>query len=242
MENENLLDKLAVNEIKTQSDYLADRIRNMIISRDFSDNYKFPNELEFSKKLNVSRATLREAYKVLATQGYIRIAKHGTYVKCRDEIAKQGDFVASLELADEREMLEFVCALEPEAVFLAAKKIDDDGLKRLEDLLIACETAVDDSKELLEKNHQFHDCIRELAKNTLITSALAAYYDIFNNQIIAKIYSSDVDIVEFRTKSLEQHRELFNAFKDHDAEKAKNISYQHLLYDIEAHELRYKTV
>lgn len=242
MENENLLDKLVVNEIKTQSDYLADKIRSMIISRDLNDDFKFPNELEFSKKLNVSRATLREAYKVLATQGFIRIAKHGTYVKCRDDIAKQGGFGASLELADKREMLEFVCTLEPEAVFLATKKIDDAGIKKLEGLLNACEAVADNSKELLEKNYQFHAYIRELAKNTLIISALAAYYDIFNQQIIGKIYSSNIDIVEFRTKSLEQHRELFNALKNNDAGKAKEIAYQHLLDDIEAHELRFKRV
>ena len=229
-----LLDKLAVKEIKTQSDYLADKIRNMIVSRELVDGFKFPNEVEFCKTLNVSRATLREAYKILATQGFIRIVKHGTYVKCRDDIAKHGDFVASLELADLREMQEFVCALEPEAVFLAAKKIDDAGLGKLEGLMKACEAAAANPKELLKKNYQFHACIRELANNTLITSALAAYYDIFNHQIIEKIYSSHDNLNEFIENSLEQHRELFNAMKNNDAEKAKTIAYHHLLDDVEA--------
>lgn len=131
MKKQDLLEKLVVTEIKTQSDYLADKIRNMIISGELDDNFKFPNEMEFSKKLNVSRTTLREAYKVLTTQGFIRITKHGTYVKSRADIAKQGDFVASLDLADKREMLEFVCALEPEAVALAAKKLMKKGSKSL---------------------------------------------------------------------------------------------------------------
>jgi len=240
MENENLLDELVVNEIRTQSDYLADKIRDMIISRDLKDDFKFPNEIEFSKKLNVSRATLREAYKVLATQGFIRIAKHGTYVKHRDDIAKHGDFVASLELADEREMLEFVCTLEPEAVALAAKKIDDTKLKKLEELLNACEAVADNSKELMKKNYEFHAFVREAADNTLIISALAAYYDIFNQQIIGKIYSSDTDIAAFRTNSLKQHRELLDALRNHDAEKAKEIELQHLLDDIEAHDIRFQ--
>lgn len=240
MEKENLFDKLVVNEIKTQSDYLAENIKNMIITRELADDFKFPNELEFSKTLNVSRATLREAYKVLSTQGFIRITKHGTYVKSRADIAKQGDFVASLDLADKREMLEFVCALEPEAVALAAKKIDDEGLAELSVLLTACEDAAQDSKELMEKNYQFHTYIRDWAKNNLITSALTAYYDIFNDQIVEKIYSSNTSIVEFRTKSLAQHRELFDALKNHDSDKARQISFQHLLDDIRAHELRYR--
>ena len=240
MEKENLLDKLIVNEIKTQSDYLAENIKNMIITRELDDNFKFPNELEFSKKLNVSRTTLREAYKVLVTQGFIRVTKHGTYVKSRAEIAKEGDFTASLDLADKREMLEFVCALEPEAVALAAKKIDDEGLQKLEVLLLECERVAEDSKALMETNYQFHTYIREWAKNYLITSALAAYYDIFNQQIVEKIYSSDVSFVEFRNNSLVQHRELFDALKNRDSDRARQIAFQHLLDDIRAHELRYK--
>lgn len=235
---DDLLDKLAVNEIKTQSSYLADNIKNMIVSREINDEFKFPNEIEFCKKLNVGRATLREAYKILDTQGFIRITKQGTYVKCRDDIAKKGDFMASLELADKREMIEFVCALEPEAVFLAAKKIDENAIGKLEELMNECEAAINNSKELLKKNYQFHSYIRSLANNNLITSALTAYYDIFNHHIIENIYSLNNNIVEFKVKSVEQHRELFSALKSKDAEKAKNIAYHHLLDDIEVHELQ----
>lgn len=240
MQNNKPLDKLVVNEIKTQSDFLADEIKNMIVSQDLEDGFIFPNENVFCKKLNVSRGTLREAYKILDTQGFIHRTKHGTYVRCRDDIAKQGNFSASLELADRREMLEFVCALEPEAVFLAAKKIDDKGIKELEVLMEACEDAFGNSKELLEKNYQFHEYIRELSDNNLITSALTAYYNIFNHQIVENIYSWYNRLSEFKTKSLEQHRELFNALKNKDAEKAKKVSYQHLIDDIETHEIQFK--
>ncbi|MCD8351881.1 MAG: FCD domain-containing protein [Planctomycetaceae bacterium] len=241
-DTQTLLDKLVVKEIKTQSDYLADKIRNMIVSRELSDGFKFPNEVEFCKTLNVSRATLREAYKILATQGFIRIAKHGTYVKCRDDIARKGDFAASLELAETGEMQEFVCALEPAAVFLAAKRIDAAGLEKLENLLKVCEEAADNPKELLKKNYLFHACIREFADNTLITSALAAYYDIFNHQIIENIYSSHSHLDEFIANSLVQHRELFDAIKNHDAERARDIAYHHLRDDVEANELEGKAV
>lgn len=229
MNNDKLLDRLVISEIKTQSDYLADKIKNMIVSRDFHDGFVFPNENEFCKKLNVSRSTLREAYKILDTQGFIHRTKHGTYVKCRDDIAKQGDFAASLELADNHEMVEFVCALEPEAVFLAAKKVDGEGLAKLEELMIACEDAVENSKDLVEMNYQFHAYIRELANNNLITSALTAYYDIFNHQIIEDIYAVSTDTMDFKKNSLEQHRELYDAMKNHEAEKAKSLAYNHLL-------------
>lgn len=229
MENNKLLDKLAISEIRTQSDYLADKIKDMIVSRDFHDGFTFPNENEFCKRLNVSRSTLREAYKILDTQGFIRRTKHGTYVKCREDIAKQGNFTASLELADREEMVEFVCALEPEAVYLAAKKVDTAGLAKLEALMYACEEVADNAKRLVELNYQFHNYIRELADNNLITSALTAYYDIFNHQIIENIYLLNSDVEEFRTNSLKDHRILFEAIRDHQAEKAKELAHRHLL-------------
>lgn len=235
MNDDKLLDKLVVSEIKTQSDYLADKIRNMIVSGEFKDGFAFPNETEFCKKLNVSRSTLREAYKILDTQGFIQRTKHGTYVKCREEIARQGSFKASLELADKSEMIEFVCALEPEAVALAARKVDEEGLKNLESLMEECEHVSGNSRELLESNYKFHEYIRELADNNLMRSALTAYYDLFSQQVIEKIYyRKNNDISEFRAKSLEQHRALFDAIKEHDAERAKKIAYNHLLDDIEA--------
>lgn len=235
MSNDKLLDKLVVTEIKTQSDYLADNIKNMIISGEFEYGYSFPNENEFCKMLNVSRATLREAYKILDTQGFIQRTKHGTYVKRREEIARQGNFTASLELAEKQELAEFICALEPEAVYLATKKIrerESEKLEELEKLMFACEAAGNDTKQLIEHNYEFHSFIRELADNTLITSALTAYYDIFNQQVIKNIYDTRDDVDEFRENSLKQHRELFEAIKKGDADEAKKIAYEHLVADI----------
>ncbi len=235
MENESLLDKLAVTEIKTQSDYLADKIRNMIISGDLKGGFSFPNENEFCKRLNVSRGTLREAYKILDTQGFIQRTKHGTYIKDRSDIAEDGNFGASLELADKQEMEEFVLALEPEAVYLAAQKAGEKEIRKLEQLMLICEETAAVYKKLLETNYQFHAYICELADNNLITSALTAYYDIFNQQVIGGIYinSHDDDIDKFVDKSLKTHRELFDAIKNKDAERAKMLARRHLLDDVE---------
>ncbi len=87
---------------------------------------------EFCKLLGVSRGTLRDACKKLDTQGFIERTKTGTFVKCKDAIARQGNYSASLELATTQEMIEFISAFEPEAAYLAAQKIDEEGLRRLE--------------------------------------------------------------------------------------------------------------
>lgn len=200
MKNNGIFDKLVVEEIKTQSDYLADKIKGMIVSGEFEEGFVFPNENEFCKILNVSRSTLREAYKILDTQGFIKRTKHGTYIKHADDIAKQGNFAATLELADRQEMEEFILALEPEAVYLAAQKIDEEGIKKLEELMLACEEAFDDDNALIQTNYEFHTYLRQLADNNLIISAITAYYDIFNQQVIGNIYVWDKNLGPFKQK------------------------------------------
>lgn len=233
MEQRDLLEKLAFVQFKTQSDYLAEKIKNMIINDEFSDGYIFPNENDFCKILNVSRGTLRDAYKKLATQGFIERTKQGTFVKCKEKIALQGNFSASLELAEKQEMTEFICAFEPEAVYLAVQKISDEQIDELEMLMNECEQCADDNEALNEANYKFHEFIRINSKNNLVISMLTAYYDIFNKQIVDAIYyllNEGTD--DFKNAALLQHRELVSAFRERDGEKARKNAHDHLEADL----------
>lgn len=233
MDNKDKFNNIAFTETKTQSDILADRIKSMISSKELEEGYQFPNENEFCRILNVGRGTLREAYMILDSHGYIRRTKHGTFVRKKEEIARQGNFLASLELAETREMVEFVCALEPEAVFLAAKRIDEQQLKEIYELIQECKKNKDDPKKISECNYRLHEYIRNASGNQLIISALTAYYDIFNQQVIQHIYSDQGEGALFLENALRQHEELWIALKHHDAEAARKITYEHLLADVE---------
>jgi len=225
--DDSILNRLAVKEIKTQSDFLAEKIKDMIASRELEEGFFFPNENDFCKTLNVSRSTLREAYKILETQGFIQRTKKGTSIKHREVIAQQGNFAASLELAASGEIIEFVCVLEPEAVALAAEKATDEQIDELEKILVDCEES-ETVRQIIDRNWQFHNYIRRMARNNLITSVLTAYYDIFNTQVIEKIYVISNDTGQFKEASLKQHREIFAAIKNRQPELAKELETKHL--------------
>lgn len=237
MDNKEIFKKIAVGEIKTQSDFLADKIKNMIITKELEESYRFPNENDFCKLLNVGRGTLREAYKILDTQGYIKRTKHGTFVRRKEDVAKQGNFLASLELAGYNEMVEFVCALEPEAAFLAAKRVSEEQLKEIEILAERCRDCAKDSKKLAVANYTFHEAIRNASGNQLIISALTAYYDTFSQQVIQPVYSYTDSGNAFIEKALQQHEELLEALKAHNSETARRIAYEHLQSDLEYRQL-----
>lgn len=229
-ENKDRFRDIAFTETKTQSDILADRIKNMISSRELEEGYQFPNENEFCRILNVGRGTLREAYMILDSHGYIKRTKHGTFVRKKEEIAKQGNFLASLELAETNEMVEFVCALEPEAVFLAAKRINEQQLEEIDKMMQECKRHQHDAAKIAECNYRLHEYIRNASGNQLIISALTAYYDIFNQQVIRYVYTGEDSA--FMEEALRQHEKLWIALKNHDAEEARRITYDHLLADV----------
>lgn len=236
MDRNEMIEKIGFEQFKTQSDYLADRLKQLITQHEFAEDFIFPNENEFCKMLNVSRGTLRDAYKKLDTQGFIERTKQGTYIKRKAQIAEEGNFSACLELATLSEMTEFILTFEPEAARLAAEKIDDEGLCILEQLMLDCEANANDNKELNRTNYEFHNFIRSQAKNALVTSILSAYYDTFSKNIIDMIYyllKEDSD--NFRDNALQQHREILDAFKCKDGERVRILVREHLEADLKTY-------
>jgi len=175
---------------KTQSDNLAREIKKLIIDGELKTNVTFKNENEMCKLLNVSRSTLREAYKILEIEGYISRTKHGTYVNGRNYVAINGNFNASLELAQYNDLIEFLCILETEAVSLAASRVQKDQLAEIEKYKNLCDQYRYNQGAIQEYNDQFHLQIRMASNNKLIVSALSASYEQFNRNIIRTLIKS----------------------------------------------------
>lgn len=220
---------------KSQSDILAEDIKKRIIDGTLPTDKAFPSEPALCKELGVSRTTLREAYKVLEIQGYISRSKHGTFVNTREDVAIDGNFDASLELAQYSDIIEFLQALEPEAVALAAKRATPTDLKEIEALMIQCESQKEVPGAVEDLNYQFHLKIRMASRNQLIVSALSASYDQFNQKIIRRLINGDRD--GFLDECFKEHRQLYKAIKDGNASQAKKIAIKHLMADIKQYKL-----
>ncbi|ADL07364.1 GntR family transcriptional regulator [Thermosediminibacter oceani] len=66
---------------RTRYEIVVQRIKEMVMNGELKEGDKLPSEIEFSKKLGVSRATLREAFRILEDEGLIkRYHGVGTFV------------------------------------------------------------------------------------------------------------------------------------------------------------------
>ncbi|PKL11739.1 MAG: FadR family transcriptional regulator, partial [Spirochaetae bacterium HGW-Spirochaetae-8] len=55
------------------TDQVVDKIKTSIIEGTFEESRKLPSEQSLCESLNVSRSTLREAFRVLQTKGFVEL-------------------------------------------------------------------------------------------------------------------------------------------------------------------------
>ncbi|MCG0275174.1 MAG: GntR family transcriptional regulator [Thermosediminibacteraceae bacterium] len=88
----------------TRYEIAVQKIKDMIMKGELKEGEKLPSEIEFSKKLGVSRATLREAFRILEDEGLIkRYHGVGTFVSKIPLIKSGMEELASITKLIERQ-------------------------------------------------------------------------------------------------------------------------------------------
>lgn len=121
---------------------VVESIRTYIEDNELHSGEKLPPERVFVERLGVSRASLREAIRVLATMGLV-VVRHGDGMYVSDgEGRRSGSPVVRLDVADEnalRNLVESRLGIELAAATAATSRATAADLRRLEDLLDAHE-------------------------------------------------------------------------------------------------------
>ena len=122
---------------KRLSDQIADDIMTLIaIEKRFGPGDKLPNENELSEKLNISRTTLREAIRILVTNGVLEIKRgRGTFVREDFDVSKTLQSLNQISEAriGARDLYEMRLIFEPEAAYYATIRATDTELERILD-------------------------------------------------------------------------------------------------------------
>jgi DNA-binding GntR family transcriptional regulator len=140
-------------------DEVVDRVRTLIVEGQLAPRMRI-HEGDLGRALGVSRTPLREALKVLASEGLI------------DLVPGRGAIVRTLTAKDVREMLDVLVALETLAGRLACAHASDQdiaGLRRVHDEMMACYGA-GSRLEYYWRNQAIHAGLAELSGNGLLAS------------------------------------------------------------------------
>jgi DNA-binding GntR family transcriptional regulator len=195
---------------------LADRayhaIREMIVSLELPPGAVI-DERGLTERLGIGRTPTREALRRLAQERLVEV------------YPRRGMFVTSVEIRDLDSLAEVRSLLESHAARLAAERATDGDRIALESLLDELDAGADlDPSELMALDERIHRQVYSSAHNPFLESTLEQHY-----VLALRIWYLALD----RTRELEQavlgHRELLEAIRDGDADRAEATMRRHVL-------------
>jgi GntR family transcriptional repressor for pyruvate dehydrogenase complex len=198
-------------------EYLTDEIRKKNLKK--GDN--MPTERELAEYLGVSRAAIRESYKILNIVGLLRsVPSQGTFIKDEfDEwLVEPMSIIFKLSDTTMNDVLEFRRMIEVEVATLAAQKITD---REIEILTECYEKMFSDISEVEKAKYDkmFHGTIVKAAKNQIILNAynaMSPMLQIFTLDIRSQVVNNEHEgILE------EIHRDIYEAIAERNVEKAR---------------------
>jgi DNA-binding FadR family transcriptional regulator len=204
-----------------------DGLRQMISSGELQPGQRFPPEGDLCTRLDVSRSSLREAVRVLATLGVIEV-RHGsgTYVSRLDPADVVRGFsltVDLLPLDGLLQLFEIRRVLEGNAAAQAAARASDDLVERLSALCDEME-ASEDVSAMSALDDRFHEAICVAAGNPTVTSLMAVFRSRGRHY---KIFDSDPSAPVKRTSD-EGHRAIVAAIARRDPAAATAAAASHV--------------
>lgn len=168
-----------LRRVRKSYEQVADQLHELIVSGRLAQGERLPTETVLSAEVGVSRATVREALRLLAAQGLIRTARGaagGSYVTMPtvDHISDSlSSNIALLTAAQDltlEELIEARQLLEVPAARFAARRRAPGDVDRLRASIPADEPPLDIQSEFVH-NRDFHATLIECCGNTVLQIA-----------------------------------------------------------------------
>jgi GntR family transcriptional regulator, transcriptional repressor for pyruvate dehydrogenase complex len=221
--------RLSPVDVPKASDVLAGELRERILNGDLAEGASLPAERELVKQTQMSRATVREALRILEVQNLVRVKAGragGAFVQ-RPTTKSMANSVSMLirgrriKLIDLMETRE---ALEPFCAELAARNRTNDDLAVLD---VANEAIADpdaDLEHFLRSNLEWHVGVAAASHNELLIGFMIA----LSEAIYAGTADEGFVDSEVRAVTINAHRLITTAIREQDAETARRRMRKHV--------------
>ena len=149
-------------------------------------------EIQVAEELGVSRTPVREAIRKLELEGYVIM------------MPRRGTYVANLSIRDVNEVFEIRTMLESLSCGLAAERITEEELDRLQRLLVMISDYFDQGHmdKIVEADMEFHDILYTASRNT---------------RLVGIIYNLREQLTRFRSMSMAHPGRMAATIKEHKA-------------------------
>jgi DNA-binding FadR family transcriptional regulator len=203
---------------------IADQIRTLIRSGEFSPGSRLPPERDLARQLGVSRPSVREALIALEVEGLVDVRiGSGIYVLApdpdgRDEVeAASGPF----ELLRARWVIEGECAA------LAAKSAKKAQIEAMEEALDLMQKEMVDERQPVHADRLFHLRIAEGTGNGALVQVVKMLWEERSGPLYKQL-EHHYDAPELWVSALGEHRAVLKPIAARDPAAARIAMQRHL--------------
>jgi DNA-binding GntR family transcriptional regulator len=200
------------NRLKPRALYeeVAELLRQRIFSRELAPG-DWIDELKIATELEISRTPLREAIKVLATEGLITMKM------------RRGAYVTEVNDKDLRDVFHLMAVLEADAAGTAALAATNEQLDELNALHQQLEKSTKDRVQFFKVNEAFHVKLLEVANNRWRDQMVADLRKVMKlNRAQSLLKAGRIE------ESLAEHSNIMAALKKRDAVSAQTAMRLHI--------------
>ncbi|MGE4271672.1 MAG: FadR/GntR family transcriptional regulator [Desulfitobacterium sp.] len=223
---------MELKPIKTRKIYeeIVDQIRDLVARGDLKPGDRLPSERDLVERLQVSRASIREALSALELMGLLEVRSgEGTFVrKLRSEsVVAPLAWMLTMEKGTIIELLETRKILEVQAVGIAAERAEVEDIRELSAALDELRADLSLPTSDGSSDHRFHYAITRATKNKIMIRLMDTISDLMKYMLKtsrSKLYEGKY------TPALlfQEHQKIFDAILAKDARVAKDIMLAHL--------------
>lgn len=202
------------DRITSQALYMqvADRLREQIYQNELAPGDAI-DEMALCERFGISRTPLREALKVLDSEGLIEL------------IPRRGSFVRRMDIEELNELFPVMVVLEGLCAREAVENCATEDLQRLEKMHEKLESFAEQSDvdAYYEQNFVFHQAIQDLSGNKWLQRVIGDL-----RKVLRLARHMQLTIPGRLEQSLNEHRQIMQAFKEKNPDLADQNMQNHL--------------
>lgn len=220
-------DQTLYGPIARQKTYelVAERLLALISSRHLGPGDPVPSERELVDLYRVGRSSVREALRMLETQGVIRSGANGSFrvAEFGSTLNSSLEFLLSVEAADVGELFETRRILEGEAAALAASRRMKGQLAEMAQAIDEMEAGLGSEERFITADLHFHLLVAQATRNRVLLHLMDAI-----RALLQRSLASSYHIPGSPDRAIDMHRLILEAIEQRRPEEARQRMQEHV--------------
>lgn len=205
--------KNEVNDKYSLRGRVFQKLREDILSGKYKEHEEL-KEVAIGEELGVSRTPVREAFRQLELEGLIQI------------VPNRGAYVTGITAKDVKDIYMIRSLLEGLCAKLATEKITKEQLEEMEENIYLADfhASKGHMDQMAELDNRFHDILYEACDSKMLEHTLRDYH-----QYVLRVRQKTLSTNTRGRASNDEHRQIMEAIKEKDADRAEQLANGHIL-------------